>query len=255
MRGFPGGSVIICLPSWRCGFHLWVRKFPWRRKCQPTPVFLPRKSHGQRSLSGYSPWGQKESDNKTWRIQLIDQRGCLSQINSHTGHTRRHSQGWILQCGGAGELGEMWVNITGGVDGKNVVEADWQPLQELGTPDRMYPKQYGSSESVSCSVVPDSLQPRGLWPARLLLCWWDSPGKNTGVDRHSLLQKIFPTQGSNPGLLHCRQILYYLRYREDPKQHGWSEKIKSEWVKSTIHIYKTKVWCKNQWNTFLQKCT
>ena len=39
-----------------------VRKIPWRRKWQPAPVFLPRKSHGQRSLAGYSPWGCKESD-------------------------------------------------------------------------------------------------------------------------------------------------------------------------------------------------
>jgi len=36
--------------------------FPWRRKWQPTPVFLPRKFHGQRNLAGYSPWGHKESD-------------------------------------------------------------------------------------------------------------------------------------------------------------------------------------------------
>ena len=38
-------------------FDPWVRKIPWRRKWQPTPVFLPGKSHGQRSLGGYSPWG------------------------------------------------------------------------------------------------------------------------------------------------------------------------------------------------------
>ena len=38
----------------------WVRKIPWRRKWQPTPVFLPGKSYGQRSLAGYSPWGHKE---------------------------------------------------------------------------------------------------------------------------------------------------------------------------------------------------
>jgi len=40
----------------------WVGKIPWRRKWQPTPIFLPGKSHGQRSLAGYSPWGCKESD-------------------------------------------------------------------------------------------------------------------------------------------------------------------------------------------------
>ena len=40
-------------------FNPWVGKIPWRRKWQPTPVFLPGKSHGQRSLAGFSPWGRK----------------------------------------------------------------------------------------------------------------------------------------------------------------------------------------------------
>ena len=43
-------------------FDPWVGKILWRRKWQPTPVFLPGKSHGQRSLVGYSPWGRKELD-------------------------------------------------------------------------------------------------------------------------------------------------------------------------------------------------
>ena len=47
----------------------WVGKIPWRRKWLPTPVFLPGKSHGQRSLAGYSPWGLKESD-MTERLTL-----------------------------------------------------------------------------------------------------------------------------------------------------------------------------------------
>jgi len=42
----------------------------------------------------------------------------------------------------------------------------------------------------------------------------DSPGKNIGVGCHALLQGIFPTQGSNPGLLHCRQILYHLSHQK-----------------------------------------
>ena len=46
----------------RCRFHPWVGKIPWRRKWQPTPVFLPGDSHGQRSPAGYSPWGRKKSD-------------------------------------------------------------------------------------------------------------------------------------------------------------------------------------------------
>ena len=44
----------------------------------------------------------------------------------------------------------------------------------------------------------------------------DSPGKNTGVSCHALLQGIFPTQGSNPGLPHCRQILYRLSHQGSP---------------------------------------
>ena len=43
-------------------FNTWVRKNPWRRKWQPTPGFSPGKSHGQRSLEVYSPWGHKQSD-------------------------------------------------------------------------------------------------------------------------------------------------------------------------------------------------
>ena len=44
----------------RHGFNPWVKKIPWRRARQPTPVFLPGESHGQRSLAGYSPKGCKE---------------------------------------------------------------------------------------------------------------------------------------------------------------------------------------------------
>ena len=66
---------------------------------------------------------------------------------------------------------------------------------------------------LSHSIMFNSLWPHGLQPARLL-CPWDSPGKNTGVDCHALLQGIFPTQGSNPGLSHFRWILYCLSHKE-----------------------------------------
>ena len=72
-------------------------------------------------------------------------------------------------------------------------------------------------ESVSCSVVCDSWQPHGLWLARLL-CPWDAPGQNTGVGSLSLLQGIFPTQGSNPGLPYCRRILHQLCHQGSPLQ-------------------------------------
>ena len=52
----------ICLQRRRCGFNPWVRKIPWRREWLPTQVFLPGKSHRQRSLAGYRSQGHKESD-------------------------------------------------------------------------------------------------------------------------------------------------------------------------------------------------
>ena len=64
---YPGGSVVKNLPAmqetpvWSLG-----RENPWRREWQPTPVFLPGESHGQRSLVGYSPWGRRGSDMTGW---------------------------------------------------------------------------------------------------------------------------------------------------------------------------------------------
>ena len=64
-----------------------------------------------------------------------------------------------------------------------------------------------STETVSGSVVSDSLQPHGLYSP------WNSSGHNSEVDSLSLLQGIFPTQGSNPGLPRCRQLLYQLSHQ------------------------------------------
>ena len=58
---WPVGAA-LCLQCRRPGFNPWVGKIPWRRKWQSTPVLLPVKSHGQRSLAGCSPWDCKESD-------------------------------------------------------------------------------------------------------------------------------------------------------------------------------------------------
>ena len=62
----------------------------------------------------------------------------------------------------------------------------------------------------------DSLWPHGLYSPR------NSPGQNTGVGSLFLLQGIFPTQGSNPGLLHCRRILYQLRHQGSPRILEWA---------------------------------
>ena len=60
----------VCLQCRRPRFNPWVRKIAWRRKWQPTPVFLLGKSHERGSLVGYSPWGHKESD-MTERLQFL----------------------------------------------------------------------------------------------------------------------------------------------------------------------------------------
>ena len=63
----------------RHGFSPWVRKIPWRRKWQPTPVLLPGESHGQRNLEGCSPWGHTKSDTTiaTWHTQCTS---CIYYI-------------------------------------------------------------------------------------------------------------------------------------------------------------------------------
>ena len=79
-------------------------------------------------------------------------------------------------------------------------------IQGLGTQSsfNFFTFSLGLCESECCSVVSDSLWSHGLYSP------WDSPGKNTGVGSLSLLQGIFPTQELNPGLPHCKQILYRL---------------------------------------------
>ena len=69
---------------------------------------------------------------------------------------------------------------------------------------------------VKVTVMLDSLQPHGLYSP------WNSPGWNTGMGSYSLLQGIFPTQGLNPGLLHCRWILYQLSHHGSPRILEWA---------------------------------
>ena len=77
-------------------------------------------------------------------------------------------------------------------------------------------KNAENSESVAQSC-PTLCNPKDCKPTRLL-CPTESPDRNTGMGCYSFLQGIFPTQGSNLGLLHCRQTLYYLSHREAPRE-------------------------------------
>ena len=85
---------------------------------------------------------------------------------------------------------------------------------------------------LSCSVVSNSSWPHALQPARLL------SDKNTGVGCHSLLPGIFLTQGLNPGLLHCTQILYCLSYQGSQKE---KKKRKNKTNKSVHGILQARI--------------
>ena len=87
----------------------------------------------------------------------------------------------------------------------------------------------------SCPTLCD---PHGLYSP------WSSPGQNTGVGSLSLLQGIFPTQGSNPGLPHCRWILYQLSHKGRPKLGvklliSFSKKLSLSWISSSRKTTRT----------------
>ena len=93
---FLVAQMVKTLPTmWEIQFRPWVRKIPGRKEWQPTPIFLPGESHGQRSLVGYSPWGCKESD-MTERL-----------IHTHT-HTHSYS---IYSYYKILHIFSMWYNI------------------------------------------------------------------------------------------------------------------------------------------------
>ena len=103
------------------------------------------------------------------------------------------------------------------------------------------------SASVSHSVMSNSLR-----PARPL-CLWNSPSKNTGVRSLSLLQGIFPTRGSNPGLLHWRQILYclshinfFLMWMTISQSKEKEETISGNWAILNV-LSQNKVKFRSQW--------
>ena len=87
------------------------------------------------------------------------------------------------------------------------------------------------SESESRSVVSNSLRSHGLYSP------WNSPGQNTGVGSLSPLQGILPTQGSNPGLPHCRWILYQLSHKGSPRILEWVAYPFPSQVRNWVQIF------------------
>ena len=107
----------ICLQCRRPGFNSWVRKISWRRKWHPTPVAVPGKSHGRRSLVGYSPWGHKESDT-TERLHFPFSLSCIGKGNGNP-----------LQCScleNPRDGGAWWAAVSG-------VAQSWTWLKQLSS--------------------------------------------------------------------------------------------------------------------------
>ena len=107
----------------RPGVDPWVGKIPWRRKWQPTPVFLSGKSHGWRSLVGYSPWGHKELDMTEWLHFpfLSEWRGRGERVGEGWGWGRTERTWEDLHCVSKREdqsIQELWIKgATDGVGG------------------------------------------------------------------------------------------------------------------------------------------
>ena len=101
----------------RPSFDPWVRKIPWRRKWQPTPIFLPGKFHVQRSLKGYSPLGWKESDT-TEQLHFHFSLSCIGEENGNP-----------LQCfclENPRDRGAWWAAVYG-------VAQSWTQLKRLSS--------------------------------------------------------------------------------------------------------------------------
>ena len=96
-----------------------------------------------------------------------------------------------------------------------MLQAFWHFFLILEGNKSLYQNILSKWKKVSRSVMSDSLWSHGLYSQ------WDSPGQNTGVGTHPLLQEIFPTQESNAGLRHCSQIRYQLSHQGSPRTLEW----------------------------------
>ena len=128
----------------------------------------------------------------------------------------------------------------------SICQQIWKNQQWLETALEKVSFHSNPKESISHSTVPNSLQPNGLEPTRLL-CPWNSPGKNTGVGCPVLLQGIFLTQGLNPGLLHCGQILYHLSHQGSPISKKSKAKESSNYCTIALISHTIERWCSKSW--------
>ena len=142
-RGFPGGSVVKNLPAKQETWAPWIRKIPWRRKGQPTPVFLPGEFHGQRSLVGYSSWGCKESNITEWLNMLMH---VGARTHTHTqllrGHRAASLRGFTRRSVYSLLLQSHWAASCGGL----YLVSPWSSNHLRATPSQSYPQASGNGD-------------------------------------------------------------------------------------------------------------
>ena len=153
-------------------------------------------------------------------------RGWLgSDVNTFSAHTYslllslKHSlETWQAAGSACPRLGAHREKPAVSEIAGNPGEQSGQPLTLVNLIESLVQQTWGrhgmrlglSLVACSCLTICNSMEPTRL------LCPWNFPGKNTEVGSQSLLQRIFPTQGLNPGLLHCREILYRLSHKGSP---------------------------------------
>ena len=159
-----------------------------------------------------------------WRTDSLEENLILGKIEGKKKRmTDGETVGWHYQLSGQ-EFEQA--PVVGEGQGSLVCCSPWG-CKELDTTEWLNNKNacpcYRKKESENHSVVSDCLRPHGLYSP------WNSPGQNTRVGSLSLLLGIFPTQGSNPGLPYCRQILYQLTTRE--AQEYWNGSLSLlQWI-------------------------
>ena len=186
--GFPRGKESTCQRR-KWGFNSWVGKIPWSRKWQPTPVFLP----------GESPWTEEPGRLQSMGSQIVEHDWVTE--NTHTyKYMYIYVHIYIMEYRSPMRkeilsFSTTWMKFEGFMVSEmsqtktNKYHMHAKSLQLCST----------LCNSMDCSLPGSSVH-------------GDSPGKNTGVGCHALLQGIFPTQESNPGFPHCRQMLHRLSH-------------------------------------------
>ena len=191
----PDSGMELMSPAWAGGFFTTEPCGKPRYLLKPpkiTGFHLALKSHCYRN------WGLAACHSKfTKETRLVERKVCF--ILNDSNHSK--GEGGIPVQRPALPTDNQWARAFLGKGRRlHTVSSDrhlhighwWSDQQHLDCCE---------SGSVNCSVLFNSLLSHGL---PILLCPWNSPGKNTGVGCHSFLQGIFPTQGSSPGLLHCQ---------------------------------------------------